>query len=48
MLIWAIMRSLVPQNVGICTVCGIGSGLAMIRIARSYTEHVDSLVPKKA
>nr|CAH7721210.1 unnamed protein product [Callosobruchus chinensis] len=46
-LIWAIVRSLVPQNVALCSVCGIGSGLAMIKIARSYTDHVDSLVPKK-
>ncbi|KAJ8968770.1 hypothetical protein NQ314_002119 [Rhamnusium bicolor] len=47
-LIWAIVRSLVPQNVALCSVCGIGSGLAMIKIARSYTEHVDAQVPKKA
>lgn len=46
-LIWAIMRSLVPQNVVLCSVCGIGSGLAMIKIARSYADHADSLVPKK-
>ncbi|KAJ8975547.1 hypothetical protein NQ317_009203 [Molorchus minor] len=46
-LIWAIIRSLVPQNIALCSVCGIGSGLAMIKIARSYTDHVDSLVPKK-
>lgn len=42
------MRSLVPQNVALCSVCGIGSGLAMIKIAMGYVEHVDSLVPKKA
>ncbi|CAH1178982.1 unnamed protein product [Phaedon cochleariae] len=46
-LIWAIVRSLVPQNVVLCSVCGVGSGLAMIKIARSYTEHVDSLTSKK-
>ncbi|CAH1976937.1 unnamed protein product [Acanthoscelides obtectus] len=46
-LIWAIVRSLVPQNVALCSVCGIGSGLAMIKIAKSYTDHVDSLAPKK-
>ncbi|XP_018567610.1 uncharacterized protein LOC108908161 [Anoplophora glabripennis] len=47
-LIWAIVRSLVPQNVALCSVCGIGSGLAMLKIASSYTEHVDSLIAKKA
>ncbi|KAG5877904.1 hypothetical protein JTB14_011620 [Gonioctena quinquepunctata] len=46
-LIWAIVRSLVPQNVAICSACGIFSGMAMIKIARSYVEHVDSLTSKK-
>ncbi|XP_060520091.1 uncharacterized protein LOC132698176 [Cylas formicarius] len=46
-LIWAIIRSVVPQNVALCTVCGIGSGLALIKIGKSYTETVDSLVSKK-
>ncbi|XP_056643276.1 uncharacterized protein LOC130449465 [Diorhabda sublineata] len=45
-LFWAILRSVVPQNVALGTLCGIGSGFAMIKIARSYTEHVDSLVDK--
>ncbi|XP_023014385.1 uncharacterized protein [Leptinotarsa decemlineata] len=45
-LIWAIIRSLVPQNVALCSACGIGSGLAMIKIARCYVQHVDSLAPK--
>lgn len=43
-LIWAILRSVVPQNVGLCTVCGIGSGFALIKIGRNYTDHLDSLV----
>lgn len=46
-LIWAIVRSVVPQNVALCSVCGIGSGLAMIKIATSYAEHVDQLVSTK-
>lgn len=45
-LIWAILRSVVPQNVGLCTVCGIGSGFALIKIGRDYTDHLDSLVKK--
>ncbi|CAG9861531.1 unnamed protein product [Phyllotreta striolata] len=47
-LIWAILRSVVPQNVGLCTVAGIGSGLALVKIARNYVEHNDSLVEKNA
>ncbi|XP_072385748.1 uncharacterized protein [Diabrotica undecimpunctata] len=47
-LVWAIFRSVVPQNVALGTVCGIGSGIALIKIARSYVEHVDSLVTEKA
>ncbi|ENN70944.1 uncharacterized protein LOC109544841 [Dendroctonus ponderosae] len=45
-LIWAIIRSVVPQNVALCTACGIGSGLALIKIGTSYANSVDSLVPK--
>ena len=43
-LIWAILRSLIPQNVALCTVAGLGSGLALMKIGRDYTEHIDSLV----
>ncbi|KAK4872782.1 hypothetical protein RN001_014811 [Aquatica leii] len=45
-LIWAILRSIVPQNVALCTIAGLGSGCALMKIARNYTEHVDSLVKK--
>ncbi|KAJ8949983.1 hypothetical protein NQ318_002392 [Aromia moschata] len=47
-LIWAIIRSLVPQNVALCSVCGIGSGLAMIKIARSYTRTCRFVDSKKS
>ncbi|EFA00618.1 uncharacterized protein LOC663525 [Tribolium castaneum] len=43
-LIWAILRSVVPENVPLCTICGVGSGLAMIKLGRGYVDHVDSLV----
>ncbi|XP_030752892.1 uncharacterized protein LOC115879962 [Sitophilus oryzae] len=46
-LIWAIIRSVVPENVALCTACGVGSGLALIKIGKSYVETVDSLVPSK-
>lgn len=47
-LIWAIIRSVVPQNVALCTVAGVGSGLALIKIGKSYINTVDSLVVKKS
>ncbi|XP_065160512.1 uncharacterized protein [Atheta coriaria] len=46
-LIWAILRSVVPQNVALCTVCGVGSGLALLKIGRNYVEHIDSLAVTK-
>ncbi|XP_050315108.1 uncharacterized protein LOC126749460 [Anthonomus grandis grandis] len=42
-LIWAIIRSVVPQNVALCTACGVGSGLALIKIGKSYVATVDEL-----
>lgn len=42
-LIWAIIRNIVPQNVALCTVCGVGSGLALMKVASNYINHVDSL-----
>ncbi|KAL3276129.1 hypothetical protein HHI36_020848 [Cryptolaemus montrouzieri] len=45
-LIWAILRSVIPQNVPLCTVCGLGTSLALMKIARNYTEHVDTLTKK--
>lgn len=42
-LIWAIIRNVVPQNIFLCTAAGVGSGLALMKIARSYVRHVDAL-----
>ncbi|KAK9746535.1 hypothetical protein QE152_g6069 [Popillia japonica] len=42
-LIWAILRSLVPENVPLCTICGVGTGLALMKLGSDYVEHVDSL-----
>ncbi|XP_017777806.1 PREDICTED: uncharacterized protein LOC108563594 [Nicrophorus vespilloides] len=46
-LIWAILRSVVPQNVALCTACGVGTGVALLKIGKDYTEYLDSLVVKK-
>lgn len=43
-LVWAILRSIVPQNVALCTLCGIGTGAAFLKLGKNYLEHVDSLV----
>lgn len=43
-LIWAILRSVIPQNVALCTVAGLGSGLALMKVGCSYVDHIDSLV----
>ncbi|XP_022920360.2 uncharacterized protein [Onthophagus taurus] len=45
-LIWAILRSVVPQNVALCTACGISTGLALINLGTNYVSHVDALVKK--
>ncbi|KAF7271032.1 uncharacterized protein LOC143198843 [Rhynchophorus ferrugineus] len=47
-LIWAIIRSVVPENVALCTAFGVGSGLALIKVGKSYLEVVDNLAPKKS
>lgn len=46
-LVWAIIRSVIPQNVVLCTTIGIGSGLALLKIASNYVDHIDSLTEKK-
>ncbi|XP_043272726.1 uncharacterized protein [Venturia canescens] len=46
-LAWAVLRSIVPPNPTLCTVAGIGSGLALIKIGSSYLDFVDQQVVKK-
>ncbi|XP_066583574.1 uncharacterized protein [Prorops nasuta] len=46
-LIWAVLRSIVPPNPTLCTLAGIGSGLAVVKIGSSYLEYVDEQVTKK-
>lgn len=46
-LVWAVLRSIVPPNPTLCTVIGISSGLAFIKVGSSYLNFVDSQIPKK-
>ncbi|XP_076619178.1 uncharacterized protein LOC143340765 [Colletes latitarsis] len=46
-LVWAVLRSVVPPNPTVCTIAGIGSGLAFIKVGSSYLNFVDEQVQKK-
>ncbi|XP_003704139.1 uncharacterized protein LOC100883330 [Megachile rotundata] len=46
-LIWAVLRSMVPPNPTLCTILGIGSGLTFIKIGSSYLDFVDGQIQKK-
>ncbi|XP_046410851.1 uncharacterized protein LOC124175050 [Neodiprion fabricii] len=46
-LVWSILRSIIPPNSSLHTIAGIGSGIAFIKIGTSYLEFVDSQVVAK-
>jgi len=46
-LVWAVLRSIVPPNPTLCTIAGVGSGLALIKIGTSYLDFVDGQIVKK-
>lgn len=46
-LIWAILRNMIPSNPTFCTIFGIGSGLTFIKIGSSYFDFVDGQIQKK-
>ncbi|XP_076754694.1 uncharacterized protein LOC143425625 [Xylocopa sonorina] len=46
-LVWAVLRSIVPPNPTLCTLVGIGSGLAFIKVGSSYLNFVDGQIEKK-
>ncbi|XP_015589940.1 uncharacterized protein LOC107265223 [Cephus cinctus] len=46
-LLWAVLRSIVPPNPTICTLAGVGSGLALVKIGTSYLDFVDQEVLRK-
>ncbi|XP_031826813.1 uncharacterized protein LOC116424485 [Nomia melanderi] len=46
-LVWAVLRSIVPPNPALCITAGIGSGLAFIKVGSSYLAFVDEQIQKK-
>ncbi|XP_012269001.1 uncharacterized protein LOC105693555 [Athalia rosae] len=46
-LVWAVLRSIVPPNSTLCTIAGIGSGIAFINVGMNYLDFVDSQIAKK-
>ncbi|XP_029671345.1 uncharacterized protein LOC115240367 [Formica exsecta] len=46
-LMWAVIRSVVPPSPTICTIAGIGTGVALLKIGSSYLEFVDKQIAKK-
>lgn len=46
-LMWAVLRSIVPPNPTLCTLVGIGSGLVVIKVGSNYMDFVDNQIAKK-
>ncbi|RLU19194.1 hypothetical protein DMN91_007751 [Ooceraea biroi] len=46
-LVWAVLRSIVPPNPVLCTIAGVGTGVAFLKIGTSYIEFVDGQIAKK-
>lgn len=46
-LLWAVVRSIIPPSPAICTVAGVSSGLALLKIGSNYLEFVDGQIVKK-
>jgi len=41
-LLWAVLRSVLPQNMVVCSLIGISSGITLIRVGQNYLHFVDS------
>ncbi|PSN30399.1 hypothetical protein C0J52_24570 [Blattella germanica] len=41
-LLWAVLRSVIPENVALGTIAGISSGIMLIRVGQNYLQYVDS------
>ncbi|XP_034934321.1 uncharacterized protein [Chelonus insularis] len=46
-LVWAVVRSIIPPNPALCTIAGVGTGLLAIKAGHSYLQFVDSQIAKK-
>jgi hypothetical protein len=41
-LLWAVIRSVLPHNTVLCSVVGVSSGIILIQVGHNYLEFVDS------
>ncbi|PNF30593.1 hypothetical protein B7P43_G06133 [Cryptotermes secundus] len=41
-LLWAVLRSVLPHNVTLCSLIGLSSGVTLIRVGQNYLDFVDS------
>ncbi|XP_032673937.1 uncharacterized protein LOC116845401 [Odontomachus brunneus] len=46
-LIWAVLRAIIPPNPALCTVAGVGTGLTLMKVSSSYLQFVDGQIAKK-
>jgi len=46
-LLWAVIRSIIPPNSVCCTIAGIGTGVAFLKVGSNYLEFVDGQIAKK-
>lgn len=42
-LVWAIIRSSIPNNAALGTAVGLASGYGIARLSYAYLKHVDSI-----
>lgn len=47
-LIWAIMRGVLPNSATGCTLFGIASSVVLIRTGKGYLDYLDALLPAKS
>jgi len=41
-LVWAVLRSVLPHNTVVCSLIGVSSGIVLIQVGLNYLEFVDS------
>ncbi|XP_014473190.1 PREDICTED: uncharacterized protein LOC106743651 isoform X2 [Dinoponera quadriceps] len=46
-LLWAVLRAIIPPNPALCTIAGVSSGLALMKVSASYLQFVDGQIVKK-
>jgi hypothetical protein len=46
-LIWSVLRSIIPSNSTLFTITGMGTSLAFISIGQKYLTYVDKLIEDK-